>query len=287
MSERTGNLSAVVDIDMDAAIGYVVAHGDTVDRARLSWLRTGAEPPPEILADVEIGPVPEGGWPAFWGGHVASVDATCFRLGELDDLGALSRPAARAALDWLAGRQRPDGTWEEDESLAGQAPDWAAPGDPEARLYLTTYAGFWLAVAELDGARAAGPFDRRTSGRYASTVYAAAQAVAGALRPDGTWPSFLAAGWLGAGLLYRQEMFYESARIQGVLADRLPGMSPADAAAMGATLRRIGIGAQDWALVAARRRLAETQRSDGGWDSDDGHRFDVHTTLTAIRACRR
>lgn len=274
---------------MDAAIGFVVAHGDPVDRARLSWLRTGAPPQPDALASAEMGPAPEGGWPAFWGGEIASIDATCFRLGELDDLGALDRPAARMALDWLASRQRPDGTWEEHESLAGQAPAWATPGDPEARLYLTAYAGFWLAVAELDAARAAGasgPVYPPGSGRYAPAVYAAAHAVLGALRSDGTWPSYLAAGWLGAALLHRQEMFYESARMQGVLVDRLPEMSPADAAAMGAALRRIGISPQDWVLVATRRRLAETQRSDGGWDSDDGHRFDVHTTLQAIRACR-
>jgi hypothetical protein len=43
---------------------------------------------------------------------------------------------------------------------------------------------------------------------------------------------------------------------------------------------------EDWLLAAARKRLTETQRSDGGWSSDDGDAFDVHTTLTAIRALR-
>ena len=51
-------------------------------------------------------------------------------------------------------------------------------------------------------------------------------------------------------------------------------------------LRRAGVNADDWLLAAARRRLSQTQRSDGGWPSDDGPAFDVHTTLTAIRACR-
>jgi len=120
-------------VDIDGAIGFVVAHGDQVDRARLSWLRSGVAPQPDILAKAEMGPAPEGGWPAFWGGERASVDATCFRLSELDDLGALGRPPARRALDWLAGRQRPDGFWEEDETLADSAPPWARPGDPEAR----------------------------------------------------------------------------------------------------------------------------------------------------------
>lgn len=278
-----GSLSAV--IDMDGAIGFVVAHGDAVDRARLSWLRTGVVPAPEILDHAEIGQAPEGGWPAFWAGDVASVDATCFRLAELDDLGALGRPAARRALDWLASRQRPDGTWEEDKSLAGDAPPWAQPGDPEARLYLTANVGFWLTVAGLD-ARAAGPLDQRVGGVYAGVVHSAAMAFAEQLRPDGTWPSFLVAGWLGAAILHRQNMFYESARVQAVLNQRLPEMSPADVAALASSLHRVGVADDAKLPVAARRRLAETQRSDGGWPSDDGDAFDVHTTLNAIRACR-
>src|SRR5258706_1895279 len=109
-------------VDIDGAIGYVVAHGDPVDRARLSWLRSGATALPDVLGRVEMGQAPDGGWPAYWGGEVASIDATCFRLAELDDLGALGRPTARRALSWLAGRQRPDGLWEEDASLADSAP---------------------------------------------------------------------------------------------------------------------------------------------------------------------
>lgn len=254
---------------MDAAIGFVVAHGDAVDRARLSYLRTGAMPNEELLADAEIGQAPGGGWPALWGGEVASVDATCFRLAELDDLGALGRPAARTGLDWLASAQRPDGMWEEDEALAREAPPWAKPGDPEARLYLTTNAAYWLGMTGyVDAARAAG------------------QVIAAHVGPDGSWPSFLVSAWLGAGVLYQQGMFYESARLQIMLGDRLAQMTPADVALLAARLRRAGLAMDDWLLAAARRRLAETQRSDGGWPSDDGRQFDVHTTLTAIRATR-
>ncbi|MDG4804587.1 squalene--hopene cyclase [Micromonospora sp. WMMD980] len=272
-------------VDLEAAIGFVVAHGDAVDRARLSRLRSGAPASPELLDAAESGQTLGGGWPAVLGGEVASVDATCFRLSELDDLGALGRPAARHALDWLASGQLADGGWDEHVSLAGFAPEWATPGDPEARFYLTAGAGFWLTVAGLD-ARAAGPLDHRVGGAYAGVVQAAAHTLAAQLAPDGAWPSFLPAGWLAAAVLHRQQMFLESARIQAILADRLPEMSPADVAWLAATLRRVEVGEEQWLLVSARRRLAETQRSDGGWDSDDGHQFDVHTTLRAIRACR-
>lgn len=264
-------------VDLDAAIGYVVAHGDAVDRARLAWLRTGQAPPSDVLEKAEMGQASSGGWPAYWGAHVASVDATCFRLAELDDLGAIGRLAARKALDWLGRMQRPDGMWEEDESLAGMAPPWAQPGDDEARLYLTTNAAFWLVVG------GPGPGD---DGEHAARIARAAEAFRASLRPDGSWPSFLVTGWLGCALLYHLGWFYESAQIQVALADRVPDMSAADTALMFATLRRVGMSTEDWLLSAARRRLSETQRSDGGWESDDGDQFNVHTTLTAIRALR-
>jgi hypothetical protein len=260
--------------DLDAAIGYVVAHGDAVDRARLSWLRSGLPQAEDVLDKAEIGQAPDGGWPAFWGGDIASIDATCFRLTELDDLGALGRPAARRAVEWLVRRQRPDGTWEEDESLADSAPQWARPGDPEAQLYVTTSAGFWLTVT-------GGQDDR-----YALAGARAAEAFRASLRPDGSWPSFLIAGWLGAAMLHHFGWFYEAAQIQLILAERVPGMSPADCASMAATLRRVGVSPDDLLLMAAKHRLSETQRSDGGWLSDDGDAFNVHITLAAIRALR-
>ena len=265
-------------VDIDAAIGYVVAHGDPVERARLSFLRTGAPPPPHIIERIAAGQMAGGGWPPSGDSTVASVDATCFRLGELDDLGGLRGPAVERALTWLARGQREDGSWQEDESLAPEAPPWAMPGDPEATLYLTAVAGFWLTVADVE----AHPHHEEPA-EYQYALAAAARYVLGRLRPDGSWPSFLAAGWHAAALLHEQQFFYESARIQLVLGDRLGDMTPADVASMAAALRRMNLG-DDWLLRLAHKRLSETQRSDGGWDSDEGPIFDVNTTLIAIRA---
>ena len=268
-------------VDIDAAIGFVVARGDQVDRARLSWLRSELPASPDVIAKVEMGQTKSGGWPAFWGGDQPSIDATCFRLAELDDLGALDREPARAAVRWLASRQRPDGTWQEDSSLAETAPSWAKPGDPEASLYLTANAGFWLAVA---GPPTPAPSPEATT--HAEVVARATQAFRAAMRPDGTWPSYLVAGWLGGALLYQTGWFYESAQIQLVLAGRIPEMSGADVAWLASAFRRVGLSPLDGVLEAARRRLGETQQTDGGWSSDDGEVFDVHATLAAIRGMR-
>ena len=257
-------------VDIDAAIGYVVARGDAVDRARLSFLRTGMAPSEEIIHHVEVGQTAAGGWPAQWGGDVPSVDATCFRLAELDDLNALGRPVATRALDWLVGRQRLDGFWEEDAALAEAAPPWARPGDPEARFYLTASAAFWLAVASTE--------------RYEVALTRAAQALRDAL-DDGTWPGFLVSGWLAGAVLHVTEYFYEAARIFLLLGQRVATMSAADTASMTAALRRVGVAADDPLMVAARQRLSQMQRPDGGWPSDDST-FDVQVTLNALRALR-
>ena len=277
-------------VDIDAAVGFVVARGDVVDRARLASLRSGTPPPDEVLASVESGQLPNGGWPVGYDLTVASVDATCFRLAEIDDLNGLHRPAAKRALNWLASRQRLDGFWEEDPALADSAPPWARPGDPEARYYLTANAAFWLAVASASSAQSGSYGSDASSGSdvvaeplYDSQLTRAAQALRDALDETGAWPGFLISGWLAAAVLHRTEWFYEAARMQFALTERAPTMSPADVAWMLAALRRVGVGDESL-LAAARGRLDETQRSDGGWPSDDAPALDVHTTLTALRA---
>ena len=119
---------------------------------------------------------------------------------------------------------------------------------------------------------------------FETNLTRAAEALRDSLEPNGGWPGFLVSGWLAAAVMHRTEWFYESARIQFTLAERVDTMSAADVAWMLAALRRVGADTDESLMTAARRRLDETQRSDGAWPSDDAPAFDVHTTLTALRA---
>jgi hypothetical protein len=269
-------------VDIDAAIGFVLARGEAVDRARLAHLRTGTAPGAVVYDQLERGQTPAGGWPAKPGEHLASVDATCLRLAELDELAGLSRPAAKKALRWLAAVQRLDGCWEEDRALARSAPPWATPGDPEARFYLTASAAYWLCLGDSDARES----DLGTRSPYATGIDRAADAIRTSVDETGGWPGFLASGWLAGAVLQRTGWFYEAARIFVTLADRVPTLSAADAASLVASLRRAGIPPEEPLLVAARERLSLTQRPDGAWPGDDDPAFDVQTTLTALRALR-
>jgi len=89
-----------------------------------------------------------------------------------------------------------------------------------------------------------------------------------------------------AGGYARELTADEQQHQQDQLAERIPEMSPADVADLAAAFRRVGMSPDDWLLAAARKRLTETQRSDGGWPNEDSDAMEVHTTLTAIRALR-
>jgi hypothetical protein len=171
--------------------------------------------------------------------------------------------------------QRADGTWEEERELAGETPSWGGSRRPGGAAVPDRERRVWLSAAGLV-ARAGGPRDARVGGAHAGVVAAAASAIAGSLREDGGWPSFLVTGWLGAAVLFGQGGFPEAARIPGVLGDRLLDLSPADLASMACALRRLGVDDADLLLVAARDRLAETQRTESSWPSDDGDAFTVH-----------
>jgi hypothetical protein len=167
--------------------------------------------------------------------------------------------------------------------------------DPEARFYLTANAAFWLAVhvlvlfLGLCGPwflpRSLASWFSEAAGLDPPLRHPADPGRAGYHGDDtGAWPGFLVSGWLAAAVLHRTEWFYESARIQFALTDRVATMTAADVAWMLAALRRVGAGTDESLLAAARGRLDATQRSDGAWPSDDAPAFDVHTTLTALRA---
>src|SRR5712692_4034668 len=125
---------------------YVEQRGDLAQRARLRYIYSGQLPTPEALRLVLDGQRADGGWQPFWTSDYSSIDATCNRLAQAEQLGlGPDEPALLRALQFLVGRQQADGAWEEAPNLSSVAPAWAVPGSREARLYLTANGGYWLA----------------------------------------------------------------------------------------------------------------------------------------------
>ncbi len=262
-------------VDFDRAVAFVREHGDELDNIRLDELiGDGAVLSHEQELRFLAGQRADGGWPPFWAPDYSSLDATCFRLAQGEDLLPLNHPAFLRAISLLRSRQRPDGSWEEDESVRELAPPWAVPGELAPRLYVTANCGWWLAKATV-------------SGRFVTSDQTAARAGAYLeqhLARDGSLPSFLHAHWLAAGLWIRLGRNDLADRTLDYLATRIDDTVPSGALAwMLTTLGGLDISTEHPLIRRAIAQMIAQQRADGSWTSEDEPDRDPYVTVEALR----
>jgi hypothetical protein len=277
--------------DYERAVAFILAHGSGVERYMLNNLagedQYEAPPVAELARQVLEGQRPDGGYAPFWARDYSSLDATCYRLAQAE-MAQLS--LAQGSLEFLRSRQRPDGSWEEDESVCDPAPPWAMPGDVAARLYVTANCGWWLSN-ERAYSRPEDDSEATKAGAYLERY----------LAPDGSLPSFLHTYWLAAALWIRlkwkgafwpsgpeegrPELPEQAKRTLDYLATRLDGEMLAGALGwMLTTLAPLGIPREHPVIVKAIVLLDEQQRPDDGWTSEDGPERDAWVTMQALLA---
>jgi hypothetical protein len=266
--------------DYERAVAFILAHGGDIERFALNQLAGASYRFSLAAVKVErqllAGQRPDGGWAPFWASDYSSLDATCYRLAQAETAGL---PLPQEALEFLHSRQKPDGSWEEDESVHDLAPPWATPGDLTARLYLTANCGWWLINGMEHGAQG-----------YEDQAARAGAYLEGHLAEDGSLPSFLQTHWLAAALWIRleegqPELPEQAKRTLDYLATQLDDETPAGALGwMLTTLAPLGVPPEHPAIVKAVAVLSEKQRPDGGWTSEDGPERDAWVTTQALRA---
>jgi hypothetical protein len=255
-------------MNLQSALAYLYGRTNPAEQARLDYLLHNTPPAPAAVEQLLNGQRPDGGWSPFWAADYSSIDATCYRLAQADQMGlSPSQPALGRALAFLAYRQHADGSWQEEAAVADQAPPWAKPGNDAATLYLTANSGFWLAVL-------AGSKDGPQAADYLQTY----------LDTEGRLPSFLHTHWLAAALWHNVGRHDTAECVLTYLSGQLAQLTPANLAWLILSLRRAGLPTDHPLLSAAATLLAQQQQPDGHWPADDGPAWDVHTTLEALRA---
>lgn len=268
-------------MNLQAAVQFIEANGDDVEKAWLKRLLTGGRPNDEIRTRLLDGQRKDGSWPAFWAPHYSSLDATCYRLYRAEALGIRQEePAVEQATRFLIQRQRRDGTWEEEAFVAEEAPPWVKPGDPAGRLYLTANCGYWLAALSSPERTPDHQDPAFESAMRAGKALLISQDTGGKL------PSYLQTLWLAAALWYFLGFNQASTSALERLKVQLSSLDAGELSWMSASLYKAGVPPEEAPYEAAARRLEELQRENGGWRNQDGPDIDVHTTLDALRALK-
>ena len=250
------------------AANFINDNGNAVELARLDYLVAQKRPAPQVIAHFATDQRNDGGWPPFWAEGYSSLDATCFRLAQAEQLGLDAQtPFIQKALDFLSQRQLDNGWFEEDQAVTDVAPPWAQPSDEAARLYLTANCGYWLAVF--------GDVDE--SAEKASTQLRTAL-------NSGQMPTFLHAHWLACGLWQKTNQAEAVDAVTEFLRSKLTELSPNNLTWMIVALRTAGFSKDHALIQEAVEHLLTKQMADWRWQSDDAMERDVHVTLEALRA---
>lgn len=256
-------------LNFDKAVEFVRSQGNEVEQARLKYVLANERPSQGVIAKLFTGQRPDGGWSPFWANDYTSLDATCFRLAQAEQLGITeSETTVIRAVNYLARRQSPDGSWEEDEKVADSAPPWATPGDLSAKLYLTANCGLWLALW----------------GDNVNKASEAAGYLQAHLGQDGHLSSFLHTHWLAGGLWRKLNWQESTERVFEYLSKRINGLAASNLSWLITTVCAAGVPPSHHLVGKAALLLEQSQQDDGRWSSEDGPSQNVHSTLEAIRA---
>lgn len=257
--------------EVEKAVLFIRAKGNSLEQSRLKILLQEPMDMKEALRPITETQGSDGGWKPFWA-ESSALDSTCFRLAQLEQMDVLgSEETVKHALRFITSRQKDNGSWEEDDTLADFAPPWCMPGDLSAQLYLTANCAYWVALFYESPDR----------------VHSAGHFLASHVGSEGKMPSFLHTHWLSAGVLFSAGNEPDAERTLSYLGSRLDDLDASNLAWMISSLRGMGISDQHPLIEQSMVQLLTKQEPDGRFPSDDGSDQDVHVTLEAIRALQR
>lgn len=260
-------------MNLEKAILFVQENGTILEKARLLRLLMEVEPSREAYQKLLDSQNPDGGFPSRpKPGSQSALDSTLTALWQLDELGLMALPAAERAVEFLLAMQRPDGGWDENPALPPHdLPPWIQPGQLSTRLYLSTYAAYWLALRGLAGGEA---FQR------------GADFIAAQQEPDGKIPGYLHNNWLGAAVFELAGKRYASNTLRALAwmeAGGFRGWSDSQVAWAMDCLTRAGLPGEHALLRAGLAALEQRQAADGSWSSEDGPTFAASATVGALK----
>ncbi len=302
-------------LNLTSSILFVDENGSLLEKARLLYILLKEKPSKVVYEKLLSLQNPDGGFPSRpKAGSPSSVDSTLTAIWQLDELGMFDNPHTRRALNYLVTQQRAYGGWDENAGLpAHDLPPWIRPGETTTRLYLSTYAAYWLGLAgpEYRGPlKTAAAFLEAWQGQEGSQIDTVAQsariarrgtsalrnsanesgAAGGEVLSPGQMPGYLHNNWLGtSAFLLAGADYTRNAHLGLEYLQSRPMADFEDSQVAWALdcLSRAGLSAAHPFIQAGLDTLRQRRAADGSWTSEDGAASAASATVSAIKVLSR
>jgi hypothetical protein len=261
-------------IDLRKAISYVQSQGNAIEQARLAAVLWDEPAPEAAVQELAALQKPDGGF-AYWVPDVSNVCDTAFVLFWLDDLKIYGGPIAGPACRFLLDRQRPDGGWDEVETVrSASPPERMTPGRIETRVWLTAFCAHVLirfGYAEAEETRC--PID-----------FFLANA-----DETGRLTGYLRATWIALPMLALHPGPGSEPFQKALAAVEASYSSQWDGSYLAWLLRCLGdagLAAGQPLVARCLTDLERKQRPGGSWSSESGAEYTADATVEALRALK-
>lgn len=264
-------------MDVQKAINFIEKNGTELEKYRLNYLlgrERNDEVPLRYLRRIQND---DGGFPyENEKGKASCISKTSVKLNLMIELGLTESDVCRKTVEYLLRVQGRDGGWDENYEIKQYNPPfWDLPGDPKTRMWLTADMCNYLIQlghGESEAVKKAAEFllkNRDAEGRFAGFMHS-------------TWISVAVFGQLRGSdskVVKKALKVIERniSRIEDGAADFIWCLE---------CFHATGISKDVPVVRKCIDRVIRLQRENGAWTSEDGEKYNVSTTINALRVLK-
>ena len=260
-------------VDLDKALRFIYQYGNEIDIARLNAIFKNEIYNTEVLSFFANLQNSDGGFPYKQiKGYYSTISDTEYIFTWLEDLNMINTVIFKKALSFIAGRQKEDGSWDENAKiLEYNPPNWMKPGSRSAIIFNTANSIFWFLIHGT---------------RYNTLISKGYNFLLSYQKSNGKFEGFIHNTWLGVSVFGILEG-WKSERVKRGLdyLSRIPSNQwiTSQITWMLWNFVLAGIPKDNPFIKQMLKKIDNKQNNNGSFLSEDGNQYSANATIEVMK----